>query len=856
MAGVNGPPLTPRQRLNVSRLALAFPRTTIAIWLLIGIAGLVAAWRLPIAMFPDIVFPVIVVVADAPGVAGDDDARDVTAPLEKRLLGVAGRGPLTVTTRPGEVIATVPFDVGITLDEARGRVRAALADLRLPGNAALTIRPIDLNEAPVVTYAIAPLEPAAAAAAAGLATTLASRLAEVPGVARVVSLGLDPPSPGLPPTRVRLDGGAALALEVVKRAGTNTLDVARELDRIVSDAAAVMPLRIVAVRAEGPFIREATGSTLEALWAAVALSVLVIYPFLRSLRATAVSALAIPTSLVGTFLVMALAGFKFETITLLALALVIGIIVDDAIVDVENIARHLPHVTDPRTAALRATDEIGLTVTAATLTIAAVFVPVGLMGGVVGTFFRPFGLTISAAVLTSLVVARTLTPVLAARWLRAGVPHRTSRAWRRFSDGYRRLLARALRHPAAVLLGAAASFAGGLALIPLIPQGFIPVLDRGECVVRFSLPPGSGLAAADAAAARLTTRVGADPDVAVVLSVAGTAAGDPDRGLLNVSLRSDRRATTRVVEQRLRAALAPETSVRTSVENVPIIAVASAQPLEIALTSDDPAALSGAAQRVLRHIAGWRGVADASVEGAGPAGDGSWLRRDGRPAAIVRGNLAGDATLGAVAERVAAEVPPLLPPGVQLALAGESAQAADVFGHFTLALGLAVGGVLLVLLLLFRSWQDPVAITIALPLSAVGAMLGLFVARSDFGIVSLLGLVFLTGLVNKNAIILVDRINQLRAGGLDRDAAILEAGPVRLRPIVMTTAAAVLGMTPIALGFGAGAELRAPMAVAIIGGLLTSTVLSLVVVPVVYQLLDRLRPRFPGPAAVERPRRD
>ncbi len=852
---MNGRPVTLRQRLNVSRLALAFPRATIAAWLLVGVAGLVAAWRLPVAMFPDIVFPVIVVVAEAPGLAGDAVARDVTVPLERRLLGVAGRGPLTVAERPGEVVATVPFDVGITLDAARDRVRAALADLRLPGNAALTIRPIDLNEAPVVTYAIAPLGPAAAAGAAGLAASLASRLAEVPGVARVVPLGLDPPPPGLPPTRVRLDGGAALALEVVKRAGTNTLDVARELHRIVSDAAAVMPLRIVAVRAEGPFIREATGSTLEALWAAVALSVLVIYPFLRSLRATAISALAIPTSLVGTFLVMALAGFKFETITLLALALVIGIIVDDAIVDVENIARHLPQVTDPRTAALRATDEIGLTVTAATLTIAAVFVPVGLMGGVVGTFFRPFGLTISAAVLTSLVVARTLTPVLAARWLRAGVPHRPSRAWRRFSDGYRRLLERALRHPAVVLLAAAASFAGGIALVPLIPQGFIPVLDRGECVVRFALPPGSGLAAADAAA-RLATRVGADPDVAIVLSVAGTATGDPDRGLLNVALRRDRRATTGVVEQRLRAALASETSVRTSVENVPIIAVASAQPLEIALTSDDPAALSGAAQRVMGHIAGWRGVADVSVEGAGPAGDGSWLRRDGRPAAIVRGNLAGDATLGAVADRVAVEVPPLLPPGVHLALAGESAQAADVFGHFTLALGLAVGGVLLVLLLLFRSWQDPVAITIALPLSAVGAMLGLFVARSDFGIVSLLGLVFLTGLVNKNAIILVDRINQLRAGGLARDAAILEAGPVRLRPIVMTTAAAVLGMTPIALGFGAGAELRAPMAVAIIGGLLTSTVLSLVVVPVVYQLLDRLRPRFPGPAAVEPPGRD
>lgn len=849
MGDVSTPRLSLRQRLNVSRLALAYPRTTMGLWLLIAAGGVVAAWRLPVAMFPDIVFPVVVVVVDAPGMAADVVERDLAVPVERRLLAVAGRGPLTVTTTAGQTIATAQFAVGIGLDTAEQRVRTALADLALVDGARLKVRRVDLNEAPVVTYAVAPRAAATFAAAARAAATVASRLGEVEGVARVVPLGVAAPRPDLPPTRVRLDGEPALALEVVKQAGANTLEVARGLERIVSDAESVLPVRIVPVRAEGPFIREATGATLEALWAAVVLSVLVIYPFLRSVPATAISALAIPTSLVGTFLVMALAGFKFETITLLALALVIGIIVDDAIVDVENIARHLPRATDPRAAALSATDEIGLTVTAATLTIVAVFVPVGLMGGVVGTFFRPFGLTISAAVLTSLVVARTLTPVLAARWLKAGAERPPSRPWQAFSDGYRRLLAQALSHPAVVLLAALLSLAGGLALIPLIPQGFIPALDRGECEVRFALTPAAGLEAADAAAGRLAAQIRRDADVATVLSVAGSPAGDPGRGVLHVALRRDRAATTQAVEARLRRALAAEPGVRVSVENVPIIAVAAAQPVEITLTSDDAAALPAAAQRVLGHVARWPGVADAAIAGIGTDGDGTWLRRDGHPAAVIRGNLAGGAALGAVGDRVMAEVPALLPPGVRLALAGESAQAAEVFGHFAMALGLALAGVLFVLLFLFRSWQDPVAIAISLPLSAVGAMLGLFVARSDFGIVSLLGLVFLTGLVNKNAIILVDRINQLRAGGLERDAAILEAGPIRLRPIVMTTAAAVLGMLPIALGLGAGAELRAPMAVAIIGGLLTSTLLSLVVVPVAYQLLDRLRPRFASSAA-------
>jgi len=834
-----------RQRLNISRLALAYPRTTIAAWALIGVAGMVAAWRLPVAMFPDIVFPVIVVAADAPQLPADAVERMLTLPVEQRLQRLADRGPLTIATRAGQALATVQFDVGITLETAEARVRAALADLRLPSGATLAIHRVDLNETPVVTYALAPRAGATTAGVARLALSLASRLASVAGVARTVPLGVDAPSREAPPTRVRLDGESAVAIEVVKRSDANALDVARELDRIVSDASLVLPLRIVPVRAEAPFIREATGSTLEALWAAVVLSILVIYPFLRSLPATAISALAIPTSLFGTFLVMALAGFKFETITLLALALVIGIIVDDAIVDVENIARHLPGAPDPRTAALRATDEIGLTVTAATLTIAAVFVPVGLMGGVVGTFFRPFGLTISAAVLTSLIVARTLTPVLAARWLRSGTERAPSRSWQRFIEGYRRLLAFALRRPGAVLLVAIISFAGGLALIPLIPQGFIPTPDRGECEVHFALAPGTGLAATDEAGARLSARLRADPDVASVLAVAGSAAGDADRGVVHVTLRQDRASTTQAVERRLRLALAGEREVRVSVENVPIIAVAAAQPLEITLAGDDAAALPRAAAVVLRRVAGWRGVADATIDGAGAAGHGATLRRDGHPAVVVRANLDGGASLGTVTDRVRTEIPPLLPPGVRLALAGESAQAAEVFGHFATALGLALGGVLLVLLLLFRSWQDPVAIAIALPLSAVGAMLGLLVTRSDFGIVSLLALVFLAGLVNKNAIIVVDRVNQLRAAGLGRDAAILEAGPVRLRPIVMTTAAAVLGMTPIALGLGAGAELRSPMAVAIIGGLLTSTLLSLVVVPVVYQILDRVRPRFP-----------
>jgi len=837
--------LTFRQRLNVSRLALAFGRTTIGAWLIVGLAGFLAARQMPVAMFPDIVFPVVVVTADAPGRSADEIGRELTVPIEARLLRLAGRRPLRSLTNPGRAILTVEFEVGISLGEAQSRVQAAIADFAPPAGSRLAVRRIDLNETPVVTFALAPSDPQSFGEVAGRAGTLARELGRVEGVARVLVLGLDPLQAGEAATRVRLDGAPAVALEVIKRPEVNTLELAAALDRAVarfaSSAPAVPGLRIRAVRAEAPFIREATGSTLEALLAAVVLSVLVIYPFLRSARATAISALAIPTSLLGTFLAMRLAGFQFETITLLALALVIGIIIDDAIVDVENIARHLPLAGDALLAARRATDEIGLTVTAATLTIVAVFVPVGLMGGVIGTFFRPFGLTISAAVLTSLLVARTLTPVLAARWLRVGSERPPGPLWSRVREGYRALLSWAILHPLLVLLAALASLGAGLALIPLIPQGFIPVLDRGECVVRYTLAPGSGLEAADETGARIARIVGADRDVASVLSVAGSAQGATDEGSLQVALRAARSSSTRAVQERLRAALALESRARVSVENVPIISVAAAQPLEITLTADDASLLPGAARKVLTALQRWPGVADAALSGGD--GEHTLMRHEGHPAAVLRANLSGSTALGTVGGRVLREVPPILPAGVRLALEGESAQAADVFGHFAAALGLASAGVLLVLLLLFRNLRDPLAILVSLPLSGVGAMLGLFVARSDFGIVSLLGLVFLSGLASKNAILLVDRINQVRARGLGLHEAILEAGPVRLRPILMTTAEAVLGMVPIALGLGAGAELRSPMAIAIIGGLLTSTLLALVVVPVVYLLLDRLAPR-------------
>ena len=575
---------------------------------------------------------------------------------------------------------------------------------------------------------------------------------------------------------------------------------------------------------------------------AVILSTVVIYLFLANWQATAISALAIPTSLLGTFIVMAIYGFNLETITLLALALVIGIIVDDAIVDVENIARHLEEGEPPRQAAIHATNEIGLTVTATTMTIVAVFLPVGLMGGVLGQFFRPFGLTISAAVITSLLVARTLSPLLAVYWLKRSPTQRVSGFWLRFIDGYRQMLAWSLAHKGIVLGLALLSFCGGIGLIPFISKGFIPHLDRGEFNIVYQAPPTTTLAQSLEVARKLETEVRRAPDVETVFTTVGSRQGEPNRGTLYVKMRHDRQLTTLAQQNQLRDRLPKLANVTTSVEDIPFVDTGGEKPLQFALRSEDLKGLEQATNALKTKVQTLPGFVDVTSTGAQSSFEIEHL--NGKRVAYISANLGKGLTLGAATDRVVAAAKTTLPKTVELNLGGDSERAADTFSGFGITIGLSVLCVLGVLLLLFRSWVDPLVIILALPLSIVGAVLAQFVTRSDFGMISVIGIIFLLGLVNKNAILLVDYINQLRQQGTNRHEAILRAGLVRLRPILMTTAATILGMLPIALGWGAGAELRAPMAIVIIGGLMSSTLLSLIVIPVAYAVVDEIRTKM------------
>ncbi|MEH2119532.1 efflux RND transporter permease subunit [Nostoc sp.] len=873
-----------RELFNISKLAIQFSWLTVSFWIAVTVAGILAFSSLKYALFPDITFPVVVVNATVPLTTAVDTEAKLTQPLEERLRSLKGLENIRSSTYPSQTAVSLSFAVGTNLETSTKKVETALKQLTLPQGATAKIIPLNLNESAAISYAIESPSRNLTDLTKLAKDEIVSAIAKLPGVLKVSLLGAATATPlapanasaAAPPqagaTLVRFNGQDALAFQVIKRGSANTLEVVSQVEKEVQRLRSSLDdvkLTLAATQAE--YIRQATQSTIDALLEAVLLSIVVIFPFLWNWRATLISALAIPTSILATFIVMAIFGFNLETITLLALALVIGSIVDDAIVDVENIMRHVEDGETPRQAALLATNEIGLTVTAATLTAVAVFLPIGLMGGVIGQFFKPFGITVSAAMLASMLVARTLSPVLAIYWLKPKSslsPRREAKIWVAFTQSYRNLLSWSLNHRKIVTGLAVLSFIAGIVLIPLIPKGFIPKLDRGEFNIAYtaplpSIPGGAGeqgeqgrnpspqfpipnpLNDSLEVAKKLEDVVRKSPAVETVFTTVGSREGEPNKGILYVKLKDNRTITTAELQDQFRSSLPVLSGVTTSVEDIQFVDSGGQKPLQIALRGDNLQALSKAVKAIKERIQRMPGFADVTVTGeTNPQGTVFQIERlNNQRVAYVSANLGKNLSLGDATDKMVAEAKAVLPYNVSLNLGGDSASQGEVFSSFGSTLALSALCIVVVLILLFKSWIDPLVIGVSLPLALVGAMLALLITKSDFGMISLIGFVFLLGLANKNAILLVDYINQLRSAGLDRTEAILNTGLVRLRPIMMTTASTILGMLPIALGFGAGSELRSPMAVAIAGGLVTSTILSLIVVPVVYTILDDWFPR-------------
>jgi multidrug efflux pump subunit AcrB len=899
---------TIRERFNISRLAIEYPWFTISFWLAILVAGTLAFSSLKYALFPDITFPVVVVNAKAPLQTALDTEKQLTKAIEERVKGLQGLDDTSSLSYPGQSVVSLSFAVGTNLDESKRQVERQLKGLNLQGGATFEVIPINLNEASVVTYAVESDSQKLEELSKTTKNQILPEISQLPGVLKVNFLGepvkidfTKPPTSeeglGLTGTIVKFNGRDALAFQVVKRGDANTLEVVQKVNQAVKRLQTKLPnVRLTLATTQAEYIQAATRETIQALIEAIILSIIVILPFLWNWKATVISALAIPMSLLGTFIVMAIYGFNLETLTLLALAMVIGSIIDDAIVDVENISRHLEMGESPKQAAINATSEIGLTVTAATLTAVAVFLPVGTMGGVIGQFFKPFGITISAAMLTSMLVARTLSPLLAVYWLKPprrqthkdNTPSGIVKIFQNWMEGlnrrYRNLLRWSLKHRSIVVGIALLSFIAGIGLIPLIPKGFIPKLDRGEFNITYTaplpeilknlqalaaggqtaspigldftqifpgeipqgtpqIPPFNPLEDSLKVAKQLDDFVRKSNQVETAFTVVGSRQGEPNKGSIYVKLKDKHTVSTADLQDQFRQELPKIEGVSTSVEDIQFIDTGGEKPVQVRIAGEDLVILNRAARDIAARLQKIPGFVDVSSTGEANQGNDIFeiKRADSKRVAVISANLGQNFSIGEATDRAVAETKAVIPKGVTLELGGDSARVDEVLGSFGTTLGLSVLCIILVLFFLFRSWIDTLVIFLSLPLSIVGAMVGLLVVQSDFGMISLIGIIFLLGLTNKNSILIVDYIKQLRAEGMSCREAILEAGPVRLRPILMTTAATILGMVPLALGLGAGVELRSPMAVAIMGGLVTSTLLSLIVVPVIYDLLDDLR---------------
>ena len=749
-------------------------------------------------------------------------------------------------------------------------------------------------------------------------------------------------------TRIRSNGEASVAFDVVKQSGQNTVAVADAVKAKLATLEKTFPagMQPALIIDQSKFIQENAHEVETAIVFGGAMAILIILVFMLDIRSTLISAVALPTSVIATFFVMYLLHFTLNMMTLLGLSLAIGLLIDDAVVVRENITKHLERGEDPYTAALEGTKEISLSVFATTLTVVCVFVPVAFMSGIVGQFFRQFGLTIVAAVLMSLFVAFTLDPMLSSRFSKAHVPGRRDPfmpikrpflwAFATIDALYRATLGWALgRKRNMALVGAAAVFSlwGMGRIAGLMGNEFVNAEDRGQFVVDIELPAGTSLDHTWDQIGPIEAKVLEDKDFITVFSTVGPN-GDTNKAKWRVLTKpkSQRKVTLTELEARVRTLLLtlPDTKVaisppafvegaateapimvqvrastyeeleplarqyegalkaipgvtdvqmqyspgrpelRVSVDRdkaaragVPVLQVASTLrasiegdeagklrqgkdeiPIRVRLGKEDRRSIDDVLRMTIQTPHGPVALGDLATldRGEGP----NVIEREDRERQIVIWAFPLNRPLGEIVPEVTAAFGKIkAPPGASYHLDGQVRQMNDTNNSMGLAMGLAVIFIYIVLASQFESFIHPLTIMMTLPLAFVGAIVGLFLSGTTIAMGALIGIILLMGLVTKNAILLLDRaLVRVRDKGETPLQAVLEAGPERLRPILMTSAAMILGMLPTATSNGEGSEFRAPMAIAVIGGVVSSTLLSLIVVPVFYLTIEGIKSRL------------
>ncbi len=757
------------------------------------------------------------------------------------------------------------------------------------------------------------------------------------------------------------DGQRTLLLSVQKSQDENTIDVVDGLKKTIAEMEKQLPpgIKLQEIQDNSRSIRVSVNNVRQTLIEGAFLTILIVFLFLNSWRSTIITGLTLPIALIGTFLFMNMFGFTINMITLMALSLCVGLLIDDAIVVRENIVRHIQMGKSPYQASLDGTQEIGLAVLATTFSIVAVFLPIGFMGGVIGKFFHEFGITIVAAVMISMFVSFTLDPMMSSVWHDPAidahgkpfkpvtwydktigrVTHAFERGTDKLGEGYQNILRWSLNWKKTTMLLALATFAISIAMVRLLGTEFVPKADFGESNISFYTPVGSSLEATEAKVKQVEAIIRERPEVRYTLSTinTGNAQGKIYANVyVRLSNRKERSLSVDEISAQLRDRLARVAGI-TVTQAGTVDAVGGGKQIELALKGTDLKELERLTVQVMAKLRDLPGLVDldSSVKPAKPtievdvrrevasdlglttaqigtslrtlvAGQtvGNWrapddqtydvnvrlapdarntpqdlerlpfalgtnadgssrvvrlnqvasVRESTGPNQINRRDLTREVAInanvfGRAAGEVSADIRKTLdeiamPPGYSYQFGGSTKNMSESFGYAVSALALAIIFIYMILASQFKSFLQPLALMTALPLTLIGVVLALLMFRSTLSMFSVIGVIMLMGLVTKNAILLVDFAIRSREAGMERVDALLLAAKVRLRPILMTTLAMIFGMVPLAFALSEGSEQRAPMGQAVIGGVITSSLLTLVVVPVAYCYMDDLAQWF------------
>ena len=1008
-------------KFRVSAWAIRNPIPAAILFIALAIAGLSAYAQLPIKHFPNITFPAVEVIVTQSGAAPAEMETQISRPVEDSLSGISYVKHIVSTVSLGQSNTMIEFELGTDMQKATDDVRTAIDRERVnlpPGIDPPLVERLDIDTAPILTYAISAPNLSDTALSWFVDDTVARTLQAQDGVAQVSRVGgadreinviLDPDKMAafgvtapqvsqallqfntdeaggranvgqreqtvrvlgsaatvdalrgtvIPTTSryvrlsdvaevgdgeaeergfARFDGRPVVAFQVNKTRDSSDVAVEDRVIKAVTLLAKQHPeVRFTKIVSTVDETRNSFTATEHVLLEGMALAALVVLIFLRDWRATLITAIAMPLSLIPTFAVMKLLGFSLNVITLLALTLVIGILVDDAIVEIENIEKRIEQGETPYRASLIGADSIGLAVVATTATIVVVFTPVSFMGGIVGQYFREFGLTVAISVIFSLIVARLLTPLLSAYFLK---PRAHLQPRRPLGGVYRWTLDKAMRHRWIASGIAGVVVVASFALMAGRPTGFTPIDNPGYLYISLEGPPGSTRPEMIANVERVTRLLQGQPDTQAVYAQVGVGNNsgegqDINNASLTVVLKPARHLSTDGYKKSIRPLLrqlpdvratlagggfdsnadvetvlssqngpalehaqlelmrqmrtlpqisdvrpspmpaGPELVVRPKPDEAARLGVTSdalAQVLRIATIGDidaNVAKFSEGERRIpirvrLPETARYdlstlsqlqvpttgggstplSSVADLSFE----AGPGRLVRYGRERQVSVQADLNG-VSIGTALKAVNG-LPALkhLPADVHKPAYGDAEVLGELISGFLIAILSGVGLIYAVLVLLFKSFFKPIIIMATLPLSLAGAAVALQVTGLEIDLPVFIGLLMLFGIAAKNSILLVEFAIEDERAGQSRWEALHNACRERARPIVMTTIAMIAGMLPTAIGFGQGSEFRRPMAIAVIGGLVSSTALSLVMVPVIYTFVDQLelwlRPKF------------